>query len=94
MECEQAYYECAVWIVGVLQTLSPVFLQCLGLLAKLKELCEQKTRIFHDRLTKCREILTPEQVIKLLVWISDNSETVSKVCPGWGSESLQFTGSP
>jgi hypothetical protein len=66
------------------------FVHSLALLAKLKELCEQKTRLFHDRLTKCREILTPEQVIKLMVWIHDNNETVSKVCPGWGSENLQL----
>ncbi|GKZ00339.1 hypothetical protein MPSEU_000986800 [Mayamaea pseudoterrestris] len=62
--------------------------ECLALLNKLKELCEEKTRIFHDRLSRCREILTPEQVLKLLVWIHEHNETVSQACPGWGSEHL------
>lgn len=63
--------------------------QCLVLLGKLKALCEQKTKIFHDRMTKCREILTPKQVVKLLIWIDENSNTLGSVCPGWGSEQFQ-----
>lgn len=60
--------------------------ECLFLLGKLKTLCEQKTSIFHDRMTKCREILTPRQVVMLLVWINDHSQVLQSVCPGWGSE--------
>ena len=79
-----------VWFVAHTHTPCVLFLlfQCLALLNKLKELCEQKTRIFHDRLSKCREILTPEQVLKLLVWIHEHNETVAQACPGWGSEHL------
>ena len=62
--------------------------QTLRLLAQLKALCEQKTKIFHDRMTKCREILKPSQVVKCLVWIDQNSATLSNLCPGWGSEQM------
>ena len=68
-----------------------LFLQCLALLGKLKALCEQKTQIFHNRMTKCREILTPKQVVKLLIWIDENSQTLGAVCPGWGSERMNTT---
>jgi hypothetical protein len=61
------------------------------LLGKLKTLCEQKTKIFHDRMEKCREILSPKQVVKLLMWINENSSTLGSVCPGWGSEQFQTT---
>ena len=64
-------------------------LQCLVLLGKLKALCETKTKIFHDRMTKCREILAPKQVVKLLLWIDENSSTLGSVCPGWNSEQFQ-----
>jgi len=40
-------------------------------------------------MTKCREILTPKQVVKLLLWIDANSDTLGTVCPGWGSEQFQ-----
>jgi hypothetical protein len=62
--------------------------QCLTLLSKLKGLCEQKTKIFNDRMEKCREILSPRQVIKLLIWIDEHSAVLEKVCPGWGSEQI------
>ena len=52
-------------------------------------LCEKKTQIFHNRMTKCQEVLTPKQVVKLLIWIDDNSHTLGSVCPGWGSEQFQ-----
>jgi hypothetical protein len=58
-------------------------------MGKLNALCQHKTRIFHDRMTKCREILTPKQVIKLLIWIDENSQTLGSVCPGWGSEQFR-----
>ncbi len=64
---------------------------CLALIAKLKTLCEQKQRIFHDRLSKVQEILSPLQVAKLLVWIDDYSEVLDGVCPGWGSERIPTT---
>ena len=63
--------------------------ECHKLLAKLKALCEQKTQIFSHRLSKCREILTPRQVVKLILWIDDHSETLGNVCPGWGSEQIR-----
>ena len=63
--------------------------ECLVLLGKLKALCETKTKIFHDRMTKCREILNPKQVVKLLIWIDENSATLGSVCPGWGSEQFR-----
>jgi hypothetical protein len=40
---------------------------------------------------KCREILSPKQVVKLLMWINENSSTLGSVCPGWGSEQFQAT---
>lgn len=63
--------------------------ECLVLLGTLKSLCEQKTKIFHHRMEKCREILSPRQVVKLLIWINENSSTLGSVCPGWGSEQFQ-----
>jgi len=65
--------------------------QCLALIAKLKTLCEHKQRIFHDRLSKVQEILSPLQVAKLLVWIDGHSEVLDGVCPGWGSERIPTT---
>ena len=62
--------------------------ECLALLTKLKTLCEQKTRLFHDRMNKCREILTSKQTVKLINWISDNTLLLETVCPGWGSEHI------
>lgn len=62
--------------------------QCLALLADLRTLCAQKTQIFHDRLSKCREILTPRQVVQLIIWINQNTEMLEQVCPGWGSEHI------
>jgi len=60
--------------------------ECLQLLANLRGLCAQKTRLFHDRMKKCQEILTPEQVVKLIRWVDENSQVLSSVCPGWGAE--------
>jgi len=68
--------------------------ECLILLSKLKALCEQKTKIFHDRMSKCREILTPRQVVKLLIWIDENSQVLESVCPGWGSEHIHSSKAP
>jgi hypothetical protein len=62
--------------------------ECLALLAKLKTLCEQKTRIFHDRMNKAREILNPMQVVQLLIWIDEHSSLLAHLCPGWGSEHI------
>lgn len=65
--------------------------QALELLEKLRMLCEWKQQIFHSRMSKCQEVLTPLQVVKLLIWVDDNSETLEKVCPGWGSERIRNT---
>jgi len=65
--------------------------QALELLEKLRMLCEWKQQIFHSRMSKCQEVLTPMQVVKLLIWVDDNSETLEKVCPGWGSERIRNT---
>jgi hypothetical protein len=62
--------------------------ECLALLAKLKSLCEQKTQIFHDRMAKCREILTTKQTVKLIVWINEHYQLLETVCPGWGTEHI------
>ena len=62
--------------------------ECLVLLGKLKSLCEQKTKIFHDRTNRCREILTSKQTVKLIIWINDNTELLESVCPGWGTEHI------
>lgn len=62
--------------------------ECLALLAKLKTLCEHKTRIFHDRMNKAREILNPMQVVRLLIWIDEHSSLLAHLCPGWGSEHI------
>lgn len=60
--------------------------QALSLLTTLKALCEHKQSVFKARMTKCREILTPLQVCKLLIWIDDNWGLLDQVCPGWGAE--------
>lgn len=65
--------------------------KCHRLIGQLKELCEQKTKVFHDRMTKCREILTPRQAVKLLVWTTEHSHLLERVCPGWGSEHIHAT---
>lgn len=63
--------------------------EVLQLIADLKALCQKKQKVFSDRMTKCQEILTPEQVTKLLVWIDDNAGVLDKLCPGWGSERIR-----
>ncbi len=68
--------------------------QALDLLEKLRLLCEWKQQIFHSRMSKCQEVLTPMQVVKLLIWVNDNAETLDQVCPGWGSERIKGTVSP
>jgi hypothetical protein len=60
--------------------------ECLALLVNLKALCAQKTQLFHDRMEKCREILTTKQVVKLIIWINENTQLLESVCPGWGTE--------
>lgn len=72
-----------------IQALCDNLKECLALLAKLKSLCEQKTSIFHHRMSKCREILTSKQVVKLIIWIHDNTGLLETVCPGWGTEHIQ-----
>lgn len=59
-----------------------------ALLGKLKTLCEKKTQIFHDRMTKCTEILTSQQVVKLISWINQHTDLLGTVCPGWGTEQI------
>ena len=49
----------------------------------------KKQKIFADRMNKCQEILTPEQVVKLLVWIDENDSVLESACPGWGSERIR-----
>ena len=66
--------------------------EVLQLIADLKALCQKKQKVFSDRMTKCQEILTPEQVTKLLVWIDDNASVLESVCPGWGSERMRGKG--
>ena len=61
----------------------------LQLIAELKALCMKKQKIFADRMNKCQEILTPEQVVKLLVWIDENDSLLESACPGWGSERIR-----
>ena len=65
--------------------------QALDLLEKLRILCERKQQLFHSRMSKCQEVLTPLQVVKLLIWVDDNSEVLERVCPGWGSERIRAT---
>ena len=60
----------------------------LGLILQLKELCEQKNKKFNDRMTKTREILTPKQVVKLIMWIKKHSDVLGNICPGWTSEQI------
>jgi len=63
--------------------------EVLQLIVDLKSLCQRKQEMFSDRMNKCQEILTPEQVTKLLVWIDDNAQVLENVCPGWGSERIR-----
>lgn len=62
--------------------------QCIGLLGKLKSLCEHKQQVFNNRMSKCQEILNPLQVVKLLLWVDDNSNILESTCPGWVSERI------
>jgi hypothetical protein len=59
-----------------------------ALLVKLKALCEKKTQIFQDRMNKCTQILTSEQVVKLISWITEHTDLLRTVCPGWGTEQI------
>jgi hypothetical protein len=59
--------------------------EVLQLIANLKAICQKKQKLFGDRMTKCQEILTPEQVTKLLVWIDDHANILDEHCPGWSS---------
>jgi hypothetical protein len=63
--------------------------EVLQLIADLKALCQKKQKVFSDRMSKCQEILAPEQVTKLLVWIDDNAGVLDDLCPGWGSERIR-----
>jgi len=63
--------------------------EVLQLIADLKALCQKKQKVFSDRMSKCQEILAPEQVTKLLVWIDDNAGVLDNLCPGWGSERIR-----
>jgi predicted nuclease with TOPRIM domain len=56
-----------------IRDLSENLKECLRLLGKLKSICEHKQKVFSDRMSKCQEILTPLQVVKLLLWVDDNS---------------------
>jgi hypothetical protein len=60
-----------------------------ALLGKLRALCEKKTKIFQDRMSKCTEILTSKQVVSLIVWINEHTELLGAVCPGWGTEQIR-----
>lgn len=62
--------------------------ECLSLLEKLKLICKHKQNVYQERMNKCQQILTPEQVVKLLLWVDDHSQTLEQVCPGWGSERI------
>eukprot|EP00546_Thalassionema_frauenfeldii_P016390 CAMPEP_0178898388 /NCGR_PEP_ID=MMETSP0786-20121207/2304_1 /TAXON_ID=186022 /ORGANISM="Thalassionema frauenfeldii, Strain CCMP 1798" /LENGTH=457 /DNA_ID=CAMNT_0020569103 /DNA_START=55 /DNA_END=1426 /DNA_ORIENTATION=- len=62
--------------------------QCIGLLGKLKALCEHKQQVFKNRMSKCQEILNPLQVVKLLLWVDDHSKIMESTCPGWVSERI------
>jgi hypothetical protein len=68
--------------------------ECLVLLGKLKAVCEHKQKIFSDRMSKCQEILTPLQVVKLMLWVDENADQLDSVCPGWGSERLRPKAQP
>ena len=71
-----------------IRTLCENLKESVALLAKLRSLCEQKTQIFQDRMNKCQEILTTQQVAKLALWIDENNELLETVCPGWGTEQV------
>ena len=58
------------------------------LLQKLKDLCEQKNKTFNDRMKKTQEILSPKQVVKLILWIKEHSNVLENICPGWTSEQV------
>jgi hypothetical protein len=70
-------------------SLSTNIKHALDLLGKLRVLCEGKQQVFHDRMSKCQEVLSPIQVVKLLMWVDDNSLVLERVCPGWGSERIR-----
>lgn len=59
-----------------------------SLLGKLKALCEKKTQIFQDRMSKCTQSLTSQQVVKLISWINEHTQLLGSVCPGWGTEQI------
>ncbi len=71
-----------------IRDLSENLKECLKLLGKLKYLCEHKKKGFSDRMSKCQEILTPLQVVKLLLWVDEHSHILESTCPGWGSERI------
>eukprot|EP00542_Grammatophora_oceanica_P003599 CAMPEP_0194066936 /NCGR_PEP_ID=MMETSP0009_2-20130614/86292_1 /TAXON_ID=210454 /ORGANISM="Grammatophora oceanica, Strain CCMP 410" /LENGTH=607 /DNA_ID=CAMNT_0038719931 /DNA_START=52 /DNA_END=1875 /DNA_ORIENTATION=- len=72
-----------------MQVLQQNLQETLQSLRKLQDVCDRKQKIFKDRLTMCQEILTPEQVVKLVLWIDDNTQVLESVCPGWQSERIQ-----
>uniref|UniRef100_A0A7S1FWU2 Uncharacterized protein n=1 Tax=Corethron hystrix TaxID=216773 RepID=A0A7S1FWU2_9STRA len=57
-----------------------------SLMRELKKLCTHKQKVFHDRMAKCQEILSPIQTVELLLWVDKNSSVLGQVCPGWESE--------
>lgn len=71
-----------------IRDLSENLKHCLRLLGKLKSICEHKQKVFSNRMSKCQEILTPLQVVKLLLWVDDHANILESTCPGWGSERI------
>lgn len=39
-------------------------------------------------MNRVQEILTPLQVLKLLIWIDGNDDVLTNICPGWSSERI------
>ena len=62
--------------------------KALGIIKKLKALCDDKTRGFHDEriMSNIQKVLTPQQLIKLLAWVDDHSEELKTAYPQWETD--------
>jgi len=64
--------------------------QTLNLIVKLKTSYGENLKGFHQSMERIRQVLSPMQLMKLLLWIEDNSALIDKASPAWAAERIRF----
>jgi len=63
--------------------------QNLKLVAQLKSSCAVNFKVFHERMERVRRVLSPRQILKLILWVEDNKAMIEKVAPSWAAHRLK-----